>query len=275
MVCELNGLPPFTSVKDELDEPTIIINNDLEENDKTRPEVNNDIDYIYDSIVGGGDLKDFGQWLILLALIAVSFLSSWPVYINLFAGYKPRHRCLIPNCDDETAPANINPDWISTSIPANGLSNGDTCQVNMVKMDEKYDSCYRYQIIDEYTCNAKSFNFSTIESCESYVYDNSVVIESFVTRFDLVCENEHWSRVLRGIMVFGLFIGSVIGGRLGDRFGRKTVMLYSSIAIIPNTMFGGYSPNLWVYTILLLINNSVGLGGIFPEKIMSMEFSFT
>ena len=51
MVCELNGLPPFTSVKDELDEPTIIINNDLEENDKTRPEVNKDIDYIYDSII--------------------------------------------------------------------------------------------------------------------------------------------------------------------------------------------------------------------------------
>ena len=85
----------------------------------------------------------------MLALIAVSFLSSWPVYINLFAGYKPRHRCLIPNCDDETTTATISPDWISTSIPANGLSSDDTCQVEMVKMDEEYDSCHRYQIIDQ------------------------------------------------------------------------------------------------------------------------------
>ena len=172
------GYHLFLQFKDALEEPSIMTNDELEENEETTQEENRDIDFIYDNIVGGGDLKDFGQWLILLALIAVSFLSSWPVYINLFAGYKPRHRCLIPNCDNESITAIFSPDWISTSIPANGLSTGDTCQVEMMKMDEQYDPCHKYQTIDEYTCNAESFNFSTIENCNSYVYDNSVIIES-------------------------------------------------------------------------------------------------
>ena len=250
MVCDSVAEP---SIREPLTGPEILINDEKVDHESNDPKDKKDIDYIYDKIVGGGSTRDFGQWVILVALISVSFVSSWPMFINLFAGLKPRHRCFVPNCDTEETMASMVPDWISAATPTNVFSNSKTCQVEMVKTDEEFDSCNKYQTIIENMCKIESFNQSGTEKCSSYVYDNSVVIESFVTKFDLVCDKEYVNRVFRGIMVFGLFIGCGIGGYLADRFGRKRVMLLSTLVIVPNVMFAGYSPNIWVYGILLFI----------------------
>ena len=55
----------------------------------------------------------------------------------------------------------------------------------------------------------------------------------------------------------GLMIGSIVGGRLCDRFGRKMIMMVSVLIITPAVMFGGYSPNYTCYLILRLISCSV------------------
>ena len=41
-------------------------------------------------------------------------------------------------------------------------------------------------------------------------------------------------------MMLGLLFGSLIGGRLSDKFGRKLTMLVSMVVIIPTVMFGMY-----------------------------------
>ena len=41
-------------------------------------------------------------------------------------------------------------------------------------------------------------------------------------------------------MMLGLLFGSLIGGRLSDRFGRKLTMIVSMVIIIPSVMFGNY-----------------------------------
>ena len=254
MVGNSNGVVADKAFDNELSDKKIMVNDDLEENESTSLEDGKDIDYIYDKIVGGGSLKDFGQWMILLALISVSFLSSWPIYVNLFAGFKPRHRCLVPNCDMEETIVDMSPDWISKAIPKYNHSNSDTCQVQMVKEDERFDSCHKYSTTNENTCNVESFNISSIENCDSFVYEDSVVIESFVTKFSLVCEKEYWNAVLRGLMVLGLFFGSLMCGLLGDKLGRKMVMFLSTIVAVPNVMFAGFSTHLWLYFVLFFIN---------------------
>ena len=57
-------------------------------------------------------------------------------------------------------------------------------------------------------------------------------------------------------MMLGLMIGSIVGGRICDKFGRKKVMIASIIMIIPTVTFGGYSPNYECYLILRLITCS-------------------
>ena len=60
--------------------------------------------------------------------------------------------------------------------------------------------------------------------------------------------------MILGVMVMiGLTVGSEIGGWLGDKFGRKRVMLFSTFVIVPTVMFAGYSPNFWTYAILKFI----------------------
>jgi MFS family permease len=54
-------------------------------------------------------------------------------------------------------------------------------------------------------------------------------------------------------MMMGLMFGSLIGGQLSDRIGRKKTMMISIFIIVPSVMFGGYSPNYACYAILRLI----------------------
>ena len=77
------------------------------------------------------------------------------------------------------------------------------------------------------------------------VYDFSV---------DLVCSGgETQRRMLSTIMMLGLMIGSLLGGKMADRFGRKKVMLAAITIIIPIQTFAGYCQSYWAYAALRLI----------------------
>ena len=213
-------------------------------------------DYIFDEIVGGGDVGDFGQWIILSALISIGLCAHFPLIMHLFACFEPRHRCYVTECDGMNTTNVIEPDWISLTIPAIDIKrkDGSTCQAEMLKEDELFDSCHRYSSNqDQYSCDVQSFNQSSIVPCDSYVYDNSVMIESFTTKFDLVCEMQYKQMSLSGMVMIGLTIGSEIGGKLGDRYGRKSVMLLSTLIIVPTIMFAGFANDFWTYAILKLI----------------------
>ena len=219
-------------------------------------EAEEDFDYIIDEIVGGGDVGDFGQWLILFAVITVALCAGLPLFMHLFATFEPRHRCYVTECDRLNTTNVIEPEWISLTIPTIDTNGNEesTCQAEMLKEDEHFDSCHRYSSIqDQYTCDLQSFNQSSIVPCESYIYDNSVALESFTTKFNLVCEMQY-KQMLLGVMVMsGLTIGSEIGGRLGDRYGRKSVLLLGTLVIVPTVMFAGFANDFWTYAILRLI----------------------
>ena len=39
----------------------------------------------------------------------------------------------------------------------------------------------------------------------------------------------------------GFIIGSILGGKCSDRFGRKNTLIGATIVTIPSVMFGGYT----------------------------------
>ena len=212
-----------------------------------------DIDYIFDHIVGGGDGGDFGQWIILAAIIPVALCAGFPLFMHLFACFEARHRCYVPNCESSNKTLSLDVEWMTFAIPTNVGHEEQTCQAEMLKEDELYDSCQRYGRKDINTCNSESFNQTSTEKCETFIYDTSVVIESFTTKFNLVCDME-FKQLILGVMVMaGLTVGSEIGGRLSDRFGRQRVMVASVLVIVPTVAFAGYSNNFWTYAILKFI----------------------
>jgi hypothetical protein len=62
-----------------------------------------DFDYILDKYIGGGGRW---QWLMFLTTLPISWGSAYPIFIHIFAAYKPDHRCFVPSCDDQNSTLN-------------------------------------------------------------------------------------------------------------------------------------------------------------------------
>ena len=214
-----------------------------------------DIDYIFDHIVGSGKWNDFGQWGLFASIMLISYCGIFPIFMHVYAAFEPRHRCLVPVCDSLNGSVNFDVDWMSFTSPSIGTKGEQTCQAEMLKVDERYDPCRRYKHFkDQESCQPETFSHSDIETCNEFVYEQSVVIESLTTKFSLVCDLEYQQLMLGSVVMFGLMIGSVLGGPMSDKLGRKRAMIFSVFVCIPTVMFSGYSNNFWTYAALKFIN---------------------
>ena len=214
-----------------------------------------DIDFIFDNIVGSGKWNDFGQWGLFAAIMMISYCGIFPIFMHVYAAFEPRHRCLVPICDTLNTSDDINVDWMSFTSPSIGSKGEQTCQTEMLKVDETFDPCRRYTLMEGHSsCQTDSFNQTNIQTCTEFVYETSVVIESLTTKFNLVCDFEYQQMLLGSVVMFGLMIGSVLGGPMSDKLGRKRAMIISVLVCVPTVMFAGYSNSFWTYAILKLIN---------------------
>ena len=65
----------------------------------------------------------------------------------------------------------------------------------------------------------------TNSSCTRWVFDTSVYLSTVVTEWSLVCGRKPLLSMLQSWVMIGAIIGSVVGGQLSDRFGRRPVFL--------------------------------------------------
>ena len=214
-----------------------------------KEEEGKDIDYLLDNVIGGGG---WGQWVVLLCQLPIGIASGLPTLIHMFAAYEPRHRCVIPNCEDVSnkLPNTIKASFVQFALPQEYGSS------EILREDESFNPCKKYEVIEEFasTCSASSFNSSSVIDCNDWVYDTDQFTETLATKENLVCEDEWKRRILGTLMMLGLLVGSIIGGRLGDKFGRKVSILGAHLVMIPVVMFAGYSPNYEIYAVLRFVS---------------------
>ena len=67
-------------------------------------------------------------------------------------------------------------------------------------------------------------------SCTRWVFDKSVFLTTVVTEWNLVCGRKALLSMLQSLLMIGGVIGSILGGQLADRFGRRTVFLPAMVA---------------------------------------------
>merc|ERR1712241_406954 len=126
----------------------------------------------------------------------------------------------------------------------------------ILREDESFNPCKKFGVIEEFasTCSTSSFNSSSVVECNEWVYDTDQFSETLATKENLVCEDEWKRRILGTLMMLGLLVGSIIGGRLGDKFGRKVSILGAHLVMIPVVMFAGYAPNYETYATLRFVS---------------------
>ncbi len=69
--------------------------------DEVAGEALQDLDYILEHIVGGGG---WWQWRLSIIMYPTLCAAGFPLFLDLFGAFLPKHRCLIPGCD----PGDIN-----------------------------------------------------------------------------------------------------------------------------------------------------------------------
>ena len=232
-------------------------------------------DKILEDYVGG---HGFYQLKTTLIMALPHQLTSLIIYLVIFSADEPKHRCQISLCENEemTEENIFGLDWLDFAIPK---SNGTS---NFLAEKPDFDSCKMYATFENATqCLPESFSGST-QICSEFVYDTTYFTETLVTKLNLVCERENLKKLLKTILILGLLFGSMVGGWIGDRFGRKKASFLPSLIWIPTVVgagfvnsFEAYATLHFIYTACLpldWINNTVYLTEIYSP---AWRYSFT
>ena len=203
------------------------------------------LDKILKQYVGGAGRY---QFLNTFAMAWVYYAGLYALFLTLFTAYAPTHRCHISQCEafnesDKVTSDIFNQDWLEHAIPSEQSTS------NYLAADNEFDQCLMFNVSEdafiptlsanEDQCVAETFANETI-ACQNYVYDNTYFDETLTTKLDLVCGNEYLKDSLGTILIIGLLFGSLSGGILGDKFGRKKACFGAIALIVPVTIAAGH-----------------------------------
>ena len=203
-------------------------------------------DEILEQVVGGAGRW---QWCTLITTLPMMMAGPVPLLLHLFTAYTPAHRCMVPACEnpDNTS---INQPWLDIAIPK------DYDDDNFLTEKMSYNPCAKYNNFNPSgSCSADNFDRTNHTECmNGYIYDHSDFSETIATKLNLVCGDQSHNKFLGTILMLGLLIGSIIGGVVADRYGRRMSMLLALILICPSLIIGAFSPNYEAYITLRFIN---------------------
>jgi len=148
-------------------------------------------------------------------------------------------------------------------------------------------SCEQYKLNSDVIAHLQENNFelpesriddnTTIFECESYTFlkedgENSAVIE-----MNLVCENSWGRKFVPSALMLGMGIGTLIGGFISDRFGRKVTLITFTLTQIVSTGVVGLSNSPWAYIISMFLagtSNLVnyGAGSVLGYELVRKEY---
>ncbi|XP_078490294.1 organic cation transporter protein-like [Ciona intestinalis] len=162
----------------------------------------------------------------LLCLTAM--FGALPLYTNVYLTYTPGYQCLL------NATNLRNESWSTEKNSANTSG-----EMKTVEADQK--QCYFNIDSSNISSDAKGGNMT---ACEKWRFLKSSEVESISTEFSLVCGNAWLSPLITSAQMLGFMVGSLAGGTLSDRFGRRPVYLTSIFLEATSLLVMSLSPTL-------------------------------
>ncbi|XP_063780891.1 solute carrier family 22 member 13-like [Pseudophryne corroboree] len=199
-----------------------------------------------------GEFGRFQKRLVFI-LCFLSFFNTFHLFGQVFMGISVPHHC---NTDWilEKAPNLTEDVQLNLTIPRNSHGSYEQC---LMYTPEDWD----IELIERYGLNVTGV-------CQNgWVYDTSQQKLTLVTEFNLVCNRKEQIDISQSIFMLGLLIGSIIFGPLGDRIGRRPVILISMLLMFVFGVGAAFVTEFYVFTVLrcvvgiamsgILINNLV------------------
>lgn len=213
------------------------------------------LDKILLNYVGGVGKYQFWN---TLAMTWVYYAGLFPLFLTVFTVYVPAHRCKVPYCE-MTNQSKITPhfedqNWLNFTLPIQQNSQ------DFFGQKRTFDSCKMFKRLDinvqlgqEYTCFPEDFSDNETVPCQDFLYEAGYFQETLATKLDLVCDKSNLKNLLDTILILGLLFGSLAGGRIGDKFGRKRACFLAIASIVPSTIIAGFVQSYIAYACFHLI----------------------
>ncbi|XP_059057425.1 organic cation transporter-like protein [Achroia grisella] len=111
-----------------------------------------------------------------------------------------------------------------------------------------------YQCLDDGVFNATNYC-----PCENPKYDQSTIVSSVTSEWDLICDRTAYASFAQSVIQIGILAGSLFFGHISDRFGRKPAVLMSLLFEAVFVAISAVVPQFWMFLFCrFLIGTAVG-----------------
>lgn len=111
----------------------------------------------------------------------------------------------------------------------------------------------------------------TITECESWVYDTKYFTSSRGIEWDFVCSRRWMGAIAQTAYMFGVVIGSVVIGRLCDKFGRKTMFIWSGILQLILGTAVAFTTEYYTFVAIRFVYGVFGFGPYIAGFVLTTE----
>ncbi|XP_068187519.1 solute carrier family 22 member 6 [Antennarius striatus] len=191
------------------------------------------------------EIGGFGryQWIHVSVISLPGLLTASQNILNNFVSGVPTHHC---------------------SLPANhSLFNMSHVQMDQMELMKAFipldstgtrlDRCRRFvepqwQLLDA----SSSANISQIqtEGClDGWTFNRSEFLSTTVSEWELVCSLRPLKQMIQTIYMGGVLTGAIIFGSLSDRFGRRSILIWSYLQLAALGCVSALAPSYTVYCI--------------------------
>ncbi|XP_041035863.1 solute carrier family 22 member 6-A-like [Carcharodon carcharias] len=204
---------------------------------------------------------------ILLLALPVLFMASHNLLQN-FVAVVPDHHCRVRLEVNVSSPANT-----TTKLQAEELLRA------FIPLDrnQQLEQCRMYSspqwhLLDPNATWRNTTEYDTQICTDGWTYNLSQFKATVVTEWDLVCSSKALREVAQSVYMGGVLSGSIILGRLSDRYGRRILLLWSHFLVAIAGTCGAFASSYSLFCFWRFLSGLALSGVILNSFCLSLEW---